>query len=576
MWAVIRFGNPLAILFLGLPAGLLALLLVRSLWLGGPPPFGVTPSPEACPRLHDAVERIRRVLDAPRVHRLILIPQFDASVVRVPRLGLLGWYKNDLLLGLPLMHVLSADQFRGVIAHEFGHLSRNHAPFSAWVYRVRRTWWQLGAMLEGGQEPWWARLITKFAGWYAPFFSAYSFVLARADEYVADRCGVEVTDAPTLGEALIRIAVGGRVVDQLLDTAISQRADAEPEFPEDAVEDFIQRLRHELSAARGEPWLQQQRRVPTDYTDTHPSLSDRLAAIGYDPTADPERWRQRPVEETAAGVFLGDRLPEWTRELGQLAEQWRKRHEHVAETRQKLAQLDEKQRSAPLEETEAWDLARWTVDVGSEDEAIGALRDFLSSRRDHGGARARAMLGNLLLRREDPEGVGHLEAALEHEPELLLAGLELLAHFAYYQGRKEEADGYVRRLRNSYDLIRDLARERGQIRADDEFLPHDLPPAWVRRICEPLSELPGLTGAYLVRKRVKLFPEKPLYVLTLVGRLPVRVSVLGPPFRDVSGVAEAFGKMEFPGDLFVVLHDRVPRPAQVGIRAAAGEPVYSR
>lgn len=55
------------------------------------------------------------------------------------RLGVLGWHVNYLILGLPLMQAVSPEQFRAIVAHELGHLSRNHSRFAGWIYRVRLT-----------------------------------------------------------------------------------------------------------------------------------------------------------------------------------------------------------------------------------------------------------------------------------------------------------------------------------------------------------------------------------------------------------------------------------------------------
>lgn len=71
---------------------------------------------------------------------------------------------------------------------EFGHLSSRSSRFSAWVYRVRKTWAQVWKGLE--DERLGSGVLRWFLHWYGPYFGAYSFVLARAQEYEADRCSV--------------------------------------------------------------------------------------------------------------------------------------------------------------------------------------------------------------------------------------------------------------------------------------------------------------------------------------------------------------------------------------------------
>lgn len=45
-----------------------------------------------------------------------------------------GMMKNYLIIGLPLMQSLSTEQLTSVLAHEFGHLSKNHARAANWIY----------------------------------------------------------------------------------------------------------------------------------------------------------------------------------------------------------------------------------------------------------------------------------------------------------------------------------------------------------------------------------------------------------------------------------------------------------
>lgn len=576
-WVLFRFQNIWPGLLLGVPALFLAIGILRSLFLGSSSTAGIPAPKDQLAPLHETVERVQTALRTPPVHGVALTPHFDAAASRTPRLGVFGWHRNEVYLGLPLMHILSPPQLTAIIAHELGHLSRDHAPFSAWVYRVRETWSQLLARMRT-DDPWWVRGITKFAEWYGPYFNAYSFVLARGDEYVADRCAVELTDVPTTGEALIATEVFGRFVHERFARSFMDRSADEPEPPEDAVAQLADRLRDALTPEEGERWLEHALTEPTEYGDTHPSLADRLSAIGYDPRSrGPERWHPPPVAETAAGAFLGDRLHEWTGLLGrfwkaQVAKSWAERHRLVQEVRPRLAALEEKARTAALAENEAWNLVEWTVDLKAPEEAIPALRAFLDPRPDHG--LAHGVLGMLLLEREDPEGVPHVDTAMEREPDLLLPGLDALARFARRQGRTEEARAYRARITRVYDEIAEYFRERQKIRDGDTFSPHDLAPVWVGHLCTPLPEVLDLREAYLVRKNVRHFPQKPLHVLSLVVKAPAfRSRPRGHPHTIPHAVLE---KIDFPGHLFIVLHGGLPRGVRRRIEGAAGEPVYRR
>ena len=88
-----------------------------------------------------------RLKSAP-IHQVLITPYFNAGVTQVPRLGILGWHRNYLLIGVPLIKTLTAEQFKSVLAHEIGHLSRGHARAANWIYRLRIIWARLETIFE--------------------------------------------------------------------------------------------------------------------------------------------------------------------------------------------------------------------------------------------------------------------------------------------------------------------------------------------------------------------------------------------------------------------------------------------
>ncbi len=122
----------------------------------------------------------------------------------VPQLGVFGWNRNYLTIGLPLMQSVSESEFTAIIAHEYGHLAGKYGWFRSWVYRLRMTWWRIALALQ--QRARWSRwFFMPFDALYVPYFNAYSFVLARADEYEADRMSSEIAGTEAAATALVRV-----------------------------------------------------------------------------------------------------------------------------------------------------------------------------------------------------------------------------------------------------------------------------------------------------------------------------------------------------------------------------------
>ena len=125
------------IVLIGGGAMALRVLLVRV-----PPPEGRAVSRAETPSLYGLLDELCGALRSSTFHHVLITGTCNASVVQVPRLGALGWQRNYLLLGLPLLEGLSVSEVRAVLAHEFSHLSREDALPS------RKPWWiVLGALL---------------------------------------------------------------------------------------------------------------------------------------------------------------------------------------------------------------------------------------------------------------------------------------------------------------------------------------------------------------------------------------------------------------------------------------------
>ena len=207
-WGILsgRMNVNILVWKLAAPLLILAGIILRALWVEIPRPTGIHLNRESADSLFNAVDHLRRALKSPTVHEVLITDDFNASVAQIPRLGILGWHKNYLTIGLPLMQALSPQQFQAVIAHEFGHLSGSHGRFSSWIYRTRITWHQLMVQLEE-RDHWGSFIFTRFFEWYAPYFAAYSFVLARAQEYEADRLASETLNSENIADMLVSLEI---------------------------------------------------------------------------------------------------------------------------------------------------------------------------------------------------------------------------------------------------------------------------------------------------------------------------------------------------------------------------------
>ena len=81
-------------------------------------------------------ERSAEATDSSTPHDVYVVANVNAAVDHVG-----GWVgigsRPVMMLGLPLIAVLTVPEFRGVIAHEFGHYVGGETRLSSVIYRTR-------------------------------------------------------------------------------------------------------------------------------------------------------------------------------------------------------------------------------------------------------------------------------------------------------------------------------------------------------------------------------------------------------------------------------------------------------
>lgn len=258
-------------------AGGLLWTSLRALWCRFDEPEGVVLQPADAPALFEALERIRKKIKGPPIHRVLLDADFNASIRQHPRFGLFGGGVNYLNIGLPLLMALDRPRFLAVLAHEYGHLRGDHGRFAAWIYRTRLSWAMLNHGLRNDEGPV-AAATQAFLRWYFPRFSAKTFALARQDEYEADRISGKLLGKDVAAAALTEIAIKGDWVAREFwpEHWSAASGQALPVGPYAAMRPLLG-LAPPGDFAR-ESLRQALRRI-SDVDDTHPGLRDRLEAL---------------------------------------------------------------------------------------------------------------------------------------------------------------------------------------------------------------------------------------------------------------------------------------------------------
>ena len=512
--AVIVSGKSALLVKLIIPIVVLIGLVLKSLWVKLAAPQGRRMTKREQPRLFGAIEEVRRAAGAPRAHEVQLTNDLNAAIVQVPRLGLFGWHKNYLILGLPLLQIMSLDEFKAVLAHELGHLSGAHGRFGAWIYRVRAGWSRLSESLQQ-QQHWGQFLFVPFFNWYAPRFAAYSFVQARQQEYEADRLAAETVGAGALASALVRLNLKGEDLERSYWPSIFKAADDQPTPNATPFRGLMSVERRGFLPEAAEQ-LRQALERKTSTADTHPSLRDRLAALRR-PAAVPAEIAGSAAE-ALFGAQLGELAAQFDREWsGAVGDWWRNRHAHVQNGRAKLAALAGKPREQ-FNDVELYEYALLVEEFEDHTRAFEIYKTLVLERGAKQGAKY--AYARLLLEQDGNAAIAMLEEVMRDWPEATLPACDLIVGYLLKHGREKEVQPYVDRYygRQQQEHKARVARE--TVRTTDVYLPATLSAESKTALTAVLARhRREIKAAYLVRKKTAE-GEPPLHVVGILRRSP--------------------------------------------------------
>lgn len=499
-------GKGLALIKLAILPLALAWSILKALFVRMDPPEGVWLKAGDAPELQAEIERLRRATGAPALSGIVVNDEFNASATSLPRmLGLFG-HRHVLALGLPMMQALSRAQFAAVVAHEFGHFGGGHSQFLGWIYRVRMSWLRVRVSLDQ-HAGWLGAPLRKFFDWYAPYFGAYSFVLARQNEYDADATSARVSGASVAAQALVATSLASRRLQEDFWPAVWQRVRAEPEPPAAlyaSMRDSLGDVGHRAESRLAEVLAQ-----ASDIDDTHPSLMQRLNALGCAPdlrSPPPDRADQ------LLGAF-GEELKEslsrrWSQAV---SENWQHEHGRLRDQAERLQELAA--RTDLLDAAGRSELACLRDQLDEGDAIAQALA--VAVEQDAGNAELNFRLGRRLLDENDANGIAAIEAAMRLDPAYDDVGLQRLHGWYRAQGDAAAVAQVQSRVRELGELRNSSYRQRNVMSANDDFRAHALSAEQLDALVGAITRFGKAGKVWIARKTLAREDGSPHYVVAV-------------------------------------------------------------
>lgn len=435
-------GHPLLIK-IAVPLGLLVIAIGRSLAVRAEPPAGVPVDSSDAPRLLELVRQTSARIPGSRVDHVVVDDAVNAAVTQLPRLGPIFGATSYLVVGLPLLQAMSREEVQAVVAHELGHLSRSHGRFGAWVWRTRSRWAQLLQSMEQ-RESAAVVVLRPFFGWLVPRFDRAALAVSRAHEFEADAAAASIVGAEATADALVASVTAARAATDYWEKAwCRSRDEPKPDrtIPLGAGPTLVSSRR----AAASDVWIDEALDAVSDEHDSHPTLRERLVALGQEPAAVVSR-RVDP-RRAAADDLLGDLHPrlqarfadEWLR-LAQTP--WEEEHARVRRERGLVESLEQRPVDA-LSPRDVKELARLSEEHRPERAVELWERVATLSPTD---AEAVFTHGRLLAEAGDPEALDRLARAAELAPEAAVAAFVVGTALLGELGRSDEIGEWAHRL----------------------------------------------------------------------------------------------------------------------------------
>ena len=242
-------------------------------------PPGPLLNPAGQPRLFSELNGVARAVGEPMPAEVYITPEMNAGVFQ-------RGSRRVMVLGLPLMQVMSVSEMRAVIAHEFGHYHGGDTKLGPWVYRTReaiertlRTVSRQGSLL----------LIPFLL--YGRLFMRVSQGVSRQQEFAADLLAARTVGARPMIEGLRKLARGSIAFNTYWRQEYVPLVEAG--FQPPLAEGFSRFLAEPAIMKEVDSATQQRlAEEKSDPYDSHPPDAERIAALaalaaGPDPPHEP-------------------------------------------------------------------------------------------------------------------------------------------------------------------------------------------------------------------------------------------------------------------------------------------------
>ncbi|NHM32705.1 M48 family metallopeptidase [Neobacillus terrae] len=557
------FGN-LKVLLL---TGALSFFISKALWIKDEMPDGYYLSEIEAASLRKIINEISLQLKTPPIHKIILNYEYNAGVKQYSKYGFAGPKQNILLIGVPLLSTLNPEQLKAVLAHELAHISHSDTAFGAKIYRIRKTWERLLISLEENEQ-FGTFIFRKFFKWYYPRYNAYTFALARQQEYDADAASARVTSPEAVRDTLCTIPIGAAYYYDDFYNELFHDCSKDNKVPT-PYSDFISKFKS-VDKSQRETYLNKELKLKSYFSDTHPCLADRLASINAQPSL-PAISEKNALEVLIRNYrdILHDFDQSWIQEN---ENDWKN---DLKEFNQSKVRFDELSALTTYSLDELYEKAKLAEEFKGKSEAEAIYKKIIDSfAAIEQIAPAYLNLAAIKFESDDKaeEAISLTNKAIELDWEARLPGLNMLCDYYFHNDLRKEFEAVRDELEKWEDLVDQSDEECNYFHPADLFVSADVSEKMLTQGIEQIRKNTIITEAFLVRKVLAAIPERELFLLGL--------KVIMPKGKDVEEFEEKLYEKyteelsAFENTAILILNGK--GKLEESIKSVEGSRIYSR
>jgi heat shock protein HtpX len=246
-------------------------------------PPGVRVTHEGQPALVELIEDEARGCGEDAPDEIYATFDVNAGVTEV------GRRRRVMIVGLPLLQLVTERGLRSIIAHELGHYAGGDTRLGPWIHRTREAVLRtIGHLSDAdGDESWTQALVRLPFVWYGKAFLRITNAISRREEFAADAFAARRVGRDVHVTTLRCVHAYAPTFDVYWANEVAPLLSAGRRPP--VGEGFRAFVHADAVEAAARRHLQQElAQGATDPYDSHPSLAERIAALEGCPRGEPD------------------------------------------------------------------------------------------------------------------------------------------------------------------------------------------------------------------------------------------------------------------------------------------------